>query len=154
MIKMKKFLSVLMLMVMVFAMVSCGGTSEEAATEEDGQNPVMNLVGTYACDRASILIAAKGQDGIVATVTWGSSAFETSEWAMTGTFDSETLSFKYEDCIRTNIAFAEDGTIQSEERVYSGGHGSMTFTDGEKITLVWQDDEEDVAKDMVFEYAN
>lgn len=151
----KKIAGLLLMIVMVFAMVSCGGgASEESGAEQDGQNPIMNLVGTYACERASILIEPNGDTGVKATVTWGSSAAETSEWVMTGTFDSENLVFEYSDCVRTNCVYAESGDIESQEEVYTGGHGYMFFTDGEKPTISWQDDQEHMADDMTFEYAN
>lgn len=138
------------MMIMTMGLAACGSKTDKAA--EDGQNPAMNFIGDYVCDRADIFIGAEGEDGMNATVTWGSSASEHSAWTMSGTFDPETLQFEYHDCIRTDYVYDEDGEVKSQEDVYTGGHGFMTFTEGDPITLTWQDDQENMAKDMTFEY--
>lgn len=159
-------LSVLLMMVMMLTCAACGESAEEGAsaaaagssagtvTEEDGQNPIMNYVGDYACGRAAIHIEADGMDGVVAEVTWGSSAAETSVWTMSGTFNEEDLVFEYHDCVRKDLVFEESGEVKSEEEVYVGGHGFMHFSDKGGLSLTWQDDQEHVADDMEFEYAN
>lgn len=151
--RMTTLLALLMAMMMVFALglSACGSKAEY--TEDDGQNPIMNFVGNYACDRANIMIGATDEgNGVSATVTWGSSAWENSVWTMTGTFDAETLQFEYHDGVRTDYVYDDNGEVKSQEEVYTGGHGFMTFTDGDPITLKWQEDQEHVADDMVFEY--
>ena len=148
-----KMLSIVMAMMMVFALTlaSCGSKAEEPADE--GQNPIMNFIGNYACDRANIMIGATDENnGVNATVTWGSSAWENSTWTMTGTFDAETLQFEYHDCVRTDYVYDDNGEVKSQEEVFTGGHGFMTFTEGDPITLTWQEDQEHVADGMVFEY--
>lgn len=141
-----------LLMVLTAGLSACGSKPEEAA--DDGQNPVMNFVGNYVCGRACILIGATdGENGADATVTWSNSAAENSEWTMSGTFDPETLQFEYHDCVRTDYVYNTDGEVDSQEEVYTGGHGFMFFSEGDPLTLTWQDDQEDIAKDMVFEYA-
>ena len=120
--------------------------------EEDGQNPAMNFIGNYACDRANILVEAKGSDEMKTTVTWASSSAEESRWVMSGTFDSEELVFEYHDCVKTDVVYGEDGKEKSSEEVYTGGHGFMKFKDGNPITLTWQEDQEHQADEMVFAY--
>ena len=81
---MKKVLSLLLALTMIFALAACAAKTEPSGSEaepaetpaEDGQNPVMNFVGNYACDRASILVEADGADGAKISVQWGSSAWE------------------------------------------------------------------------------
>ena len=144
--KTTKLLALFMAMLMVFALglSACGS----------GQNPVMNFVGNYVCGRACILIGATDEsNGANATVTWGSSAAENSTWVMSGTFDPETLQFEYHDCVRTDYVYGEDGEVASQEEIFTGGHGFMTFKEGDPLTLTWQEDQEHVADDMVFEYA-
>ena len=148
-----KMLSLMMAMMMVFALTfaSCGSKAEEPS--DDIQNPVMNFIGNYACDRANIVIGATDDDnGASATVTWGSSAWENSTWTMTGTFDAETLQFEYHDCVKTDYVYDDNGEVKSQEEVFTGGHGFMTFTEGDPLTLTWQEDQEHVADGMVFEY--
>ena len=153
--KTTKLLALFMAMLMVFALglSACGSKSEEPAADE-GQNPAMNFVGNYVCGRAAILIGATDEEnGMNATVTWSSSAAENSTWVMSGTFDPETLQFEYHDCVRTDYVYSEDGEVASQEEVFTGGHGFMFFKEGDPLSLTWQDDQEKVAEDMVFEYA-
>ena len=153
--KTTKLLALFMAMLMVFALglSACGSKAEEPAADE-GQNPVMNFVGNYVCGRACILIGATDEkNGASATVTWGSSAAENSTWVMSGTFDPETLQFEDHDCVRTDYVYGEDGEVASQEEVFTGGHGFMTFKEGDPLTLTWQEDQEHAADDMVFEYA-
>jgi hypothetical protein len=152
--KTTKLLALVMAMMMVFALglSACGSKSEEAA--DGGQNPAMNYVGNYVCGRAAILIGATDEEnGMNAIVTWSSSAAENSAWVMSGTFDPETLQFEYHDCVRTDYVYSEDGEVASQEEVFTGGHGFMFFKEGDPLSLTWQDDQEKVAEDMVFEYA-
>lgn len=154
---MKKILSLLLVLTMLFALAACAAKSEPAgsepagsepaAAENEGQNPVMNFVGNYACDRASILVEADGADGAKISVHWGSSAWEHSEWTMSGKFDPDTLTIEYSDCVRKDVAFAEDGSVDSETVVYENGFGTIHF---ENDNLFWKDDEEHMADDMVF----
>jgi hypothetical protein len=153
---MKKYLSLFIIAVLALALTACGGKSgSEEAAPDDGQNPVMNYVGNYVCGRAAVLIGATDEkDGASASVTWSSSAAENSKWEMTGTFDPDEKRFEYHDCVRTDFVYKEDGTVESQEEVYTGGHGFMFFDDsGDKLTMTWQDDQEDIAKDMTFEFA-
>ena len=114
----------------------------------------MNYVGNYVCGRAAILIGATDEEnGMDAIVTWSSSAAENSTWVMSGTFDPETLQFEYRDCVKTDYVYGEDGNVASQEEVFTGGHGIMTFAEGDPLTLTWQEDQEHAADEKVFEYA-
>lgn len=161
---MKKMLSMLLVFAMIFALAACASKSAPEAPEtpaaepetsnaptaaEDGQNPVMNYIGNYACDRASMLIEADGADSTKISVTWGSSAFEHSEWVMTGTFDADTLRIAYSDCTRKDVAFSEDGSSESETVVYENGSGRIIFSE-DGASLTWEDDEEQMADGMTF----
>lgn len=147
-------LAMALLMMMSLGLTACGNKTAEPAADE-GQNPAMNFIGNYVCGRASILIGATDEkNGMNAMVTWSSSAAENSSWVMSGTFDPETLQFEYHDCVKTDYVYGEDGEVQSQEEVFTGGHGIMTFADGNPLKLTWQEDQEHVADDMVFEYAS
>ncbi|MCQ2563651.1 MAG: hypothetical protein MJ128_04075 [Mogibacterium sp.] len=146
-----RVLALVMALVMTFAMglSACG----KKAAPDDGQNPIMNFVGYYVCDRANVFISADGEEGASAIVTWSSSAWENSTWMMSGTFDPETLQFEYRDCVKTDYKYEDDGDVESQKEVYTGGHGFMFFKEGDPLTLTWQDDQEKIAEGMVFEYA-
>ena len=154
---MKKIICLITVLVMLFALAACGsqdaGQQGSAAAEEDGQNPVMNFVGVYGCGRATMLVEADGMDGAKVTVTWGSSASENSQWIMTGPFDPETLTIRYSDCVRTDFVWNEQGEVETETVVYENGEGTITFTEGESLSLVWDDAQEQIASDMVFDTA-
>jgi hypothetical protein len=76
------------------------------------------------------------KDGASASVTWASSAAENSTWEMTGTFDPEEKRFEYHDCVRTDFVYKEDGSVDKQTEVYTGGHGFMFFDDsGDKLTM-------------------
>ena len=123
--------------------------STEESAVEDGQNPVMNFIGFYRADRASILVEAEGKDGAKFTVTWGSSYNERSEWIMSGTLDTDTLTVAYDNCVRTDCVFADDGSVKSTTVVYENGSGRIVF-DGESYALTWEDGQEHMADGMTF----
>ena len=127
------------------------GSAVQADIFEDGQNPVMNFVGIYQCDRASILVEAAGKEEAKLTAAWGSSYKESTEWVMSGPFDTESLRVEYHDCERVDRVYREDGSVESETKVYFNGHG-FVFFDYDSNTLTWQDDQEHVADGMTFEF--
>ncbi len=156
---MKKTLSLLLALVMLFSLAACGAkdaapAGSEAAAAEDGQNPVMNFIGVYGHDRASVMVEADGEDGAKITVTWAGSAAENAEWVMSGKFDPETLTVAYSDCVKTVYVWNEKGEIDSETVEYENGEGTITFTDGEALSLTWDDAQEHIADGTVFEYAS
>ena len=121
-------------------------------TIADGQNPVMNFIGPYAWSRASAMVEAAGSNGARISIDWASSAAEGSRWVMTGELDTETLTVKYTDCVKTDYVFGEDGEIESETVQYENGTGTITFHDDGPLTFTWQDDMENIAEDAVFEW--
>ena len=66
---------------------------------------------------------------------------------MSGKFDPDTLTIEYSDCVRTDSAVNEDGSVKSEDVVYENGFGTVHFDNG---NLYWKGDEEHMADDMVF----
>ncbi|MBQ5316648.1 MAG: hypothetical protein J6I96_03735 [Oscillospiraceae bacterium] len=129
--------------------------SDDELLSDDGdtQNPVMNFVGAYGVGRANMEITAEGSDSARIKIWWSSSAFEHSEWEMTGKFDPDTLTIEYTDCTERIVTFSEEGE-ESSETVYTDGTGRIIFSDGDPITLTWTDDVENAAEDLVFEYYN
>lgn len=149
---MKKLTALLTAVLLTFSLTACKTDTAAAPAAEDGQNPVMNFVGVYECDRASILVEAKGQNEAAFTVNWGSSASENTEWTMSGTFDEEGLYVYYSDCVRRDLVYNEDGSIKEETKVYTGGKGSIIFKDDGALTLTWDDQAEHAADGMTFTY--
>ncbi len=117
--------------------------------EDDGQNPVMNFVGLYQADRASMKVEAEGTDGAKLQVHWGSSAWESTEWAMSGKLDPQTLTVTYDNCVRTDRVYSQDGSEYTDTVVYEDGTGRVIFNPQDN-SLIWEDDKENAADGMVF----
>lgn len=170
--KMKKWICLFAVLAMIFSFAACSAKTDgaesdapeesaaaekegdaAAATDADGQNPVMNFIGNYAMDRATILVESEGMEDAKITVRWSGSAWEHAEWVMTGKLDAETLVVDYKDCVKTLCTYSESGELKSEDVEYENGTGSFTFhTDGDAITLTWDDAMEQIADGMEFEY--
>ncbi len=123
-----------------------------AVFEEDAgwQNPVMNFVGEYQSGRAHALVECWDKDEAMITIDWGSSAWETARWLITGKLDTETLSISYEGCGKFILTYDENGEVKSEETVYTDGTGTITFNDDG--TFTWHEDQSESGQDLVFEW--
>ena len=114
------------------------------------QNPVMNFIGNYQCDRARARVECFGYEDALITIDWSSSARELSRWTILGRLDTDTLTMAYTGGNRQNLVYDEKGEIVSEETVYENGTGTFVFsTDG---TFTWHEDESDRGVDMIFEW--
>ena len=171
--KMKKWICLLAVLAMIFSFAACSAKTDDAGsdapeesaavdgkgadaavTDEDGQNPVMNFIGNYAMDRATILVESEGMEDAKITVRWSGSAWEHAEWVMTGKFDADKLTVDYQNAVKTEYKYSETGELESEEVIYDDGTGTFTFAaeDDGSTTLTWDDATEHIADDMVFEY--
>ena len=123
-----------------------------AVFEEDAgwQNPVMNFVGEYQSGRAHALVECQGMDEAFITIDWGSSAWESTRWLISGKLDLETLRISYEGCSKTNLVYDENGELKSQETVYEDGTGTITFNDDG--TFTWHEDQSESGEDLVFEW--
>ena len=121
--------------------------NEASGDLEDGQNPFMNFIGTYASGDMTIFIECKGSDEAKFTVNSSNSENESSEWTMTVKW-SDDLKMSYSDGMKKTFTFSEDGDV-TESTDYEGGSGTFTF-DGS--TCTWKDDKENIADGMIFDY--
>ncbi len=124
-----------------------------AVFEEDPgwQNPVMNFIGEYQCDRAHATVSADSGDSAYITIDWGSSAWETARWFLYGRFDEETLTVRYSDCTKSILVYDESGELKSDETERDDCSGTITFN-YDDLTFVWHDDQSEYGTDMVFEW--
>ena len=122
-----------------------------AVFEEDPnwQNPVMNFVGEYQCDRAHATVECWGFDEAFIKIEWGSSASELTRWIIVGKLDTDTLTVSYSGASKANLVCDEQGEVRSEESVYDDGTGTITFRNDGSFT--WHEDQSKTGKDMVFE---
>ena len=124
-----------------------------AVFEEDPnwQNPVMNFVGEYQCDRAHATVECWGFDEAFITIEWGSSAWELTRWIIVGKLDTDTLTIAYEGASKANLVYDEAGEVASEESVYDDGTGTIAFHDDG--TFIWHEDQSESGEDMLFTWA-
>ena len=121
-----------------------------AVFEEDPnwQNPVMNIVGEYQCDRAHALVECFGYDEAFVTIEWGSSAWELTRWIIVGKLDTDTMTIRYSGASKASLVYDEQGDVKSEESIYDDGTGTVTFHDDGSFT--WHEDQSETGEDMVF----
>ena len=117
--------------------------------DPDWQNPVMNYIGEYQCDRAHALVECFGKDEAWITIEWGGSATELARWIIVGRLDTETMTVEYSGCAKTIVTFDESGEELSQEAEYEDGTGTVVFHDDG--TFTWHEDQSEYGTDMVFE---
>ena len=118
---------------------------------EDGQNPVMNFIGTYSAGRPWAEVACSGADSAYIKITWSGSAWEHAEWEIVGRLDLDTLTVTYTGAVKKIVTFedenSEDPTVVTE---YTDGTGTIVFTPD--LTFTWHEDQSDFGEDVVFEW--
>ena len=173
---MKKLAVITLLLAMLCSLAGCGGkqadsgkeaadgkeaasvettesteSTESAVTEDqDWQNPVMNFIGEYQCDRAHATIECMGKDEAIITIEWAGSVSDYAHWDIYGHMDTETMTIAYDGCTKSHIVYNKDGEIESEEQEYDDGTGTITFNDDG--TFTWHEDQSETGTDMVFEW--
>ena len=122
-----------------------------AVFEEDPgwQNPVMNFVGEYQCDRAHALVECFDNDSALITIDWGGSAWELARWVIVGPLDTDTLAINYSGCSKSILTYNDSGELVSEEVEYEDGTGAIVFHDDGSFT--WHEDQSESGEGMVFE---
>ena len=133
--------------------VDASAKGVEKTGGEEGQNPVMGFIGPYAYGSAGMYIEAGGGHDARVSVAWGNSTGKRSEWTMSGPFDEKTLTITYSNCVRKDLVFNENGDIESETTAYENGTGTITFLEGEDVSLVWKDDQDHMADNAVFTWS-
>lgn len=118
--------------------------------DPDWQNPVMNFVGRYQCDRANANVECFGSDEAWITIEWGSSAKELTRWIIVGLLDTDTLTITYEGASKANLVYDENGEVKREERIYDDGTGTIAFQDDG--TFIWHEDQSESGTDLVFQF--
>ena len=146
---MKTTLSILLALCLCFALfAACGKTDApaEPASGEDGQNPVMNIIGNYMNDRLSATIEATGTNGAKVTAYWGETARDGFQWELTGTFDDAANRINYTDAKKTSVTYTDVDVFEVNEVVFENGKGYIQVNDD--YTLTWNDEQD---PDMAFE---
>ncbi len=118
--------------------------------DPDWQNPVMNFIGEYQCDRAHALVECSGYEDAWITIEWGGSAAELARWDIVGRLDTETLTIQYSGVSKMIVTYDENGEIANQEAEYEDGTGTIVF--GNDGTFTWHEDQSEYGNDMVFEW--
>ena len=120
--------------------------------DPDWQNPVMNFIGEYQCDRAHAHVECFGNDEAWITIEWGGSAEEQARWDIVGRLDTETLTIAYSNCTKSIVTYNSSGEVVGQEAEYDNGSGTVTFHDNG--TFTWHDDLSETGTDMLFTWAS
>ena len=122
---------------------------ETQKTTEATGSPVQRFQGRYGNGRCTIDVTGVANNTVEIHVYWSSSAWEHSEWTMSGNFDEDKNGFYvyYSDGVRKDYKYNDDGKVESTETVYQGGKGAFRFN-GNKLT--WDDHAEHIADGIVF----
>lgn len=127
-------------------------TENVQASQEEGQNPVMNFVGVYSTEYSvEALVETEGNENAKITVTYAGSPWFHTQTVMSGPFDSDTLTMTFADSTLTEYTYASDGSISEEKTSYTDGKGHATF-DPENNTLTITEEFESGSMDTVYSW--
>ena len=117
--------------------------------EEDGQNPVMNWIGTYVYGAATATVACEGTDSARIEIDWRTSNAEHAVWEIVGKLDLDTLTVSYTGAVKKTVTYTDEETF-TEEVDYEDGTGTIVF--GEGLTFTWHEDQSEYDEDFTFEW--
>ena len=139
----KKVLTLVLTAALALSLAACGEakpTQTKAPAAEDGQNPVMNVVGVYSTDYSvEALVEAEGADSAKITVTYAGSPWFHTQTVMSGRFDPETLTVNFTDSTLTEYTYSSDGSVAEEEVSYNDGKGRATFDPAENTLTITEE---------------
>ena len=110
----------------------------------------ISLTGTWndrVSQRATMEVRGGKDQSYQIHIHWGSTAFETDDWTMTGTFNDSTGELTYKNCTHKTITLSEEDGPETEEVHYTGGTGKFLYSNGE---LRWHADNDPDVNDCVF----
>ena len=139
---MKKVLLIVLALVMLISIVSA---EEEFLPVPE---PAKAFEGVWQCDRATIELYWE-EEGFRALITWGSSAWEHTEWQYSCYYHEEDNTLVAVPFgIRTDIVYGDDGELVSATDIYDDGEAVFSLdADG---YLIWQDMKENAGDGMRF----
>lgn len=151
------------LFAVIFALLltACGTpaaqTHADAPTETDA--PIETVTGPNAADfvgawqdrvsqRATMnLLEQEYMSAYTATISWGSSATETTVWTLPCAYDEQTHTLTYTGGTKENLTFSEDGA-ETAETVWNDSEGTLRINDDGEIE--WADSREEAAPSVRF----
>ena len=104
--------------------------------------------GVWQCDRATVDICWE-EEGFRALITWGSSAWEQTEWQYSCYYhDEDNTLVAVPFGTRTEVVYDDDGGTVSATEIYNDGE-AVFFLDEEGY-LIWQDQKDNSGEGMRF----
>ena len=152
----KTILMLAAVLVLCLTVSACGNAAPEQETalsqtetsvDSTANHPVRPYAGIYTesqTGQGSVEITLKENDSAFVVVRWIAPDGNNTAWHMSGVFDEKKKTIKYENGFKQIDNIGEDG---APAYMYHDATGTFTFTDE---GLLWEDDEEHFADDMVF----
>ena len=140
---MKKLTAIIL--ALLLTLLGCAALAEEASMPAGAEA----FEGVWQCDRATAALYWE-EEGFKVLITWGSSAWEETEWEYSCYYNEEdhTLS-AVPFGTRTEVVYGEDGEPVSATEAYNDGEAVFSLdADG---CLLWQDLKENAGEGMRFE---
>lgn len=110
------------------------------------------LSGDYGLADRAIQTKVNDNGNVSFEVLWLDDRLGLVHWTMSGHLDRESLSVEYTDCTKTMLSQkVGEESSSAEEVAYHDGTGRFQF-DREANTLQWEDDQEQIAKGMLFSH--
>lgn len=157
----KKITAAVLTLVLTLSLAACGAKNDlpdpEANDAQEEQQSITDYTGEYADRVSQRAVMSVVQDGetLRFEITWGSSAFETSVWTMSGTVSEDGTRVDYTDGRLVTTTYGEPGELPGEEAtpveeliVYENGTGHFDIADG---VFTWTSDNDTFAQAPEFE---
>ena len=129
---------------------SSSKTASVASDVVDPTNPVLRYSGTYMADKYEINIQGSGKTDAAVTVKLTTGKNTYTMWEMSGVFYDDKATISYNNCTKTDVKMNDNGIVESEEKKYDKGSGTITFdSDG---SVKWSDIQEKSAESLKFTY--
>ena len=139
---MKKLIAIIFALILA---LGCTAAAEEASMPAEAAA----YEGVWQCDRATVSMYWE-EEGFRVLITWGSSAWEHTEWQYSCYYhDEDNTVVAVPFGTRTDIVYGDDGELVSATEIYNDGEAVFSL-DAEGY-LTWQDRKENAGEGMRFE---
>ena len=139
---MKKLIAIILALILA---LGCAAGAEEASMPAEAAA----YEGVWQCDRATVSMDWE-EEGFRVLITWGSSAWEHTEWQYSCYYHEEDNTLAAVPFgIRTDYVYGDDGELVSAAEIYNDGDAVFSL-DAEGY-LIWEDQKENAGDGMRFE---
>ena len=134
---MKKMTGILLAVLMGLCLI-CAGAAEEIIANMPSEGWVLDSVNgdVWQDDRASLEVFLEDTDNYKVLISWGSSAWETTEWVYACDYDAETQTLKARNLTCDNVKYDDAG---NEERTvvyeYEASEATIALNEEGKLVI-------------------